>query len=274
MSTAELKIDGYNMVYKGVPPFMKYEGGYGYQGVLLEQEDTGKLQCHICGKHFMSLPGHIYFKHGLTADEYKKQVGLNLGTPIVSESISKKIRKSIFEQPESEIKRRMEMFKKTHTQRKEGRLKAHGISGKNSQFNNKHGTCPEQVKEQFWEIYHKHGRIPFIKELNRRLRYIIEKRFSGYEEACVAWGVTRAEFLEHKEKVRQIRADTVYEHKAGVCNIDLDYVRRYYLDYFGVKKRLPSWGEVKLIGAPCEYQFRKAFGTSKSNLERMLKVNI
>lgn len=37
-------------LYKPEPPFMRFKGGVGYMGVILQSHSTGKIQCHFCGE--------------------------------------------------------------------------------------------------------------------------------------------------------------------------------------------------------------------------------
>lgn len=134
------------------------------------------------------------------------------------------------------------------------------------QTNNRYGTCPEQVKSQFLEIYAKLGRLPNWKELTGRLRYIIEDRFGSYEEAVVVWGIPREDYkqhvLEYQEKAKQAREDKDY-----FPTYTKEEVIKKYQDFFELKRRLPTWGEVKQFGLPGRAPFKRAFNCSKSELE-------
>lgn len=55
---------------------LKQEGVFGEVGVLAYDAMEDKVQCHICGKWFQFLAGHLR-THGITVFEYKEQFGLN-----------------------------------------------------------------------------------------------------------------------------------------------------------------------------------------------------
>lgn len=55
---------------------LKQEGVFGEVGLLAYDAIEDKVQCHMCGKWFQFLPGHLR-KHGVTGFEYKEQFGLN-----------------------------------------------------------------------------------------------------------------------------------------------------------------------------------------------------
>lgn len=262
--------NGYKPIYKGIPPFMKYDKGYGYYGVLLENNVDGKLQCHLCGKDVLNLAKHIFHKHKkYTPRSYKEETGLSLTTPLVSESTRKKQKNNFLNLTEAKkrevIKRLRRLNKKLHSGNKKQRVNKASL-----QVNNKYGTCPEQVKSQFYEKYNELGRLPKVEELSGRLRYIIETRFGTYEEAVVSWGIPRQEYRKHRLdaqiKVQQIRAENDYYPKYTKEEV----VKQYY-NFFKVKGRLPTWGEVALSGMAGRIPFKRAFNCTKLQLENMLK---
>lgn len=266
-----IKFDGYKPIYKGVPPFMKYEDGYGFYGVLLEEEATGKLQCHLCGETVLSISTHIRHKHkNITAREYRIKTGLSLTTPLVSESTRKKIKNNFLnltaEKREEIINRLRGLNKKLHTEKTKKQREAKA----SIQVNNRYGTCPEQVKSQFWELYTKLNRLPNWTELSGRLRYIIETRFGSYEEAIVVWGVPREEYREHITNAK-INAQTARAEQDYFPKFTREEVIKAYQDFFKLKKRLPTWGEVKLNGLPGRVPFNRVFGVEKSVLERQMQ---
>jgi hypothetical protein len=70
-------------------PFEQLEGGYpGHpKGALLADENTGKLLCAYCGKTYDQLGSHAHHAHGLTADNYRQEVGLATYTALVSDRV-------------------------------------------------------------------------------------------------------------------------------------------------------------------------------------------
>lgn len=272
MKKEELTVPGYKPVYKGVPPFMKYEAGFGYYGVLLEEEKTGKLQCHICGHTALNIAKHIFHKHkDLSPQTYKEKVGLNLTTPLMSESTRKKIKNNFLNLPEADkvevVVRLQKLNKQLHLNPKKQRTSKASLEA-----NNKFGTCPLQVRSQFYETYNSLGRIPIWTELSYKLRYIIETRFGSYEEALVAWGISREEYRNHrteaKIKAQEVRRDNDYFPKFSE-----EEVKKQYLEFFSLKKRLPTWGEVQQYGMPGRVPFERVFGCSKKELENSLTHN-
>jgi len=56
----------------------------------------GKPICHICGRAFHRLLSHVRQKHNLTAKEYKKKFGLNIGNGIISNISKSKSQIAVF----------------------------------------------------------------------------------------------------------------------------------------------------------------------------------
>jgi hypothetical protein len=67
-------------------PFVQLEGAVpGYpQGVVLKADD-GKLLCAYCGKTFENLGRHANWSHGMSARDYKDEVGLLQKSALITE---------------------------------------------------------------------------------------------------------------------------------------------------------------------------------------------
>jgi hypothetical protein len=59
-------------------------------GELVVEPGTGRVCCHLCGRWFVSLGGHVR-RHGYTADSYRKAMGLCRSRPLVAEALSRSI---------------------------------------------------------------------------------------------------------------------------------------------------------------------------------------
>lgn len=274
MENYNLKEKGFRPVYKGVPPFMKFKDGYGYYGVLLESEKTGELQCHLCGSLANNIAKHIYHKHkNISVKQYKEKVGLNLRTPLMSETTRKKIKNNFLnltEQKRKEIVKRLKNLNKNN--HRDGKIKPRGKYS-SQEFQNKFGTCQEQAKTKFWEEYKKWGRIPTVAEMSGSLRSVVFTRFSSYKEALLSWGITDAQYREHILSGR-INAVEVRKQNDYFPKYSKEVVRQQYGDFFFKNKRLPTWGEVKHYGLPGRAVFLRVFGTTKSKVENGFRVKV
>ena len=64
-------------------PLTKFEGGFGYKGVVSYSKDRQQVQCHFCGRFFRNVGIHAKFSHGLHSSEYKVKIGLAQKTALV-----------------------------------------------------------------------------------------------------------------------------------------------------------------------------------------------
>lgn len=60
------------------------------QGQLVIEPATGRLCCHLCGRWYVSLGGHVR-SHGHTAGSYREAMGLCKSRPLVAEALSRSI---------------------------------------------------------------------------------------------------------------------------------------------------------------------------------------
>lgn len=82
---------GFVTLYHYKEPFMKFEGGFGFQGVLLFDGKTDKVQCHLCGNWMDYLPNHLMREHSMKASAYKDLVGLRQSTALLNEAQREKL---------------------------------------------------------------------------------------------------------------------------------------------------------------------------------------
>lgn len=69
-------------------PFEQLEGAVpGHPVGVLLKDDEGKVLCAWCGKAFHNLGRHVVARHGMTARDYKQEVGLLQKSSLVSERL-------------------------------------------------------------------------------------------------------------------------------------------------------------------------------------------
>jgi hypothetical protein len=59
-------------------------------GQLVIESGTGRVCCHLCGRWYVSLGGHVR-RHGHTAGSYRETLGLCRSRPLVAETLSRSI---------------------------------------------------------------------------------------------------------------------------------------------------------------------------------------
>lgn len=164
---------GYVKMYNYKEPFMKFKQGFGYQGVLLFDGESDKVQCHYCGDWFGQLAHHLHREHNMTASAYKDSVGLMQTTALIGEKMREKL-------VASGLDKRLQNLRKGGMKSVEVRKKISDTLKKNViEARNLKATCPEQLIERFLKLYNKLGRVPRTKE----------KGFSGfYKTLCFHYG--------------------------------------------------------------------------------------
>jgi hypothetical protein len=176
---------GYIWLHNAKEPLMKFEEGFGFDGVLAINGDNDKIQCHFCGEWFGSLGHHLKKEHNMTASEYKIRVGLNQKTALISERTRETlIRKN--------LGKRMKNLRpnKKHTLETRRRI-AETLKQNRMEQKNRNGTCPEQLIERLQTLASELGRTPRWRELPFKEALI--KTYGSYKDACRFAG------LEHRK---------------------------------------------------------------------------
>src|SRR3990167_11305295 len=82
---------GFIKLYKYKEPFMKFQEGFGFEGVLAMDGNGDKIQCHLCGNWYEVLGNHLHREHNMKASDYKRLVGLRQNTALISEKVREKM---------------------------------------------------------------------------------------------------------------------------------------------------------------------------------------
>lgn len=148
--------------YNYKTPLMPFEGGYGYIGSVVHDETSNQIQCHFCGGWFDILGHHLHKEHNMTASEYKKAVGLNKGTALISEThrallIAKGLKKRIKNLRPN----------KSHTIQTRKKISA-TLKENRAEMQNINNTCPEQLLERLVKHHQELGRSPLMSTTGNR----------------------------------------------------------------------------------------------------------
>jgi hypothetical protein len=176
------------LVYKAVEPFEKLVDGFGYRGVLLRDTIEDKLQCHVCGKWYKAVATHARFAHGMTARDYKITYGLPLQSAICSRSTSAKLH-------DNGIKHKNNLNRCARTKKWLQQVRK-GVKHKknNAAFQNKLGTCAEQIYRRFLVVADMAGKEPTfgdIKQYDPKLFAAIVRRYGNLDNFRVKYDFTR-----------------------------------------------------------------------------------
>lgn len=174
---------GFVTLYNYKEPFMPYQGGYGYEGVLLFDGIEDRIQCHLCGGWFEYLSHHLHGEHSMTARDYKSQVGLAPTTALISEKYRAKLIQAGTDKRMKNLRSPKSVSAATRKKISDG-LKKWAASREKE---NKMGTCPEQLLQRVRDKFEELGRTPTQKELKGY--DTIRKVWGSYRRACEMAGI-------------------------------------------------------------------------------------
>ena len=149
-------------LYKAQEPFMLATDGHGYLGVVMYDDVTDTVQCHICGKWFSNSGIHIAGKHKITSDEYKIRYGLTISTALCGVNVSKKLSVLTRDRMSKETMCNLLVIGRSKTRRK-----VRQVGGLTVARQNKFGLCELQIKARYEVVKKIVGKDPNFNDLNR-----------------------------------------------------------------------------------------------------------
>jgi predicted transcriptional regulator len=60
-------------------------------GRLIADDDGAGVQCHLCGRFWAKLGTHVRYRHGMSPDEYREELGLNKSTGLISPALGDRL---------------------------------------------------------------------------------------------------------------------------------------------------------------------------------------
>ena len=188
---------GYVNIGKYVPPFEKNDTGFGFKGVLVEDSESGKIECSICGNWFHQISHSHLTKHGTTGVAYKQQFGLLTSTALKSKQM--RIRQSeVMIKLRKDNKNNRLAFKRGNSYCANRKDKPKSVESQN-----KFGVCELQVLERVRELTRELGKTPTLIDLKERygggIVTILHKRYQSYIKVCHNLGL-EANYSSHNPK--------------------------------------------------------------------------
>lgn len=242
---------GYVTLYNYKEPFMVFESGFGYQGVLLYDKIDGTVQCHLCGKWFNSLGHHVNRVHGIKASEYKYKVGLNQSSALISEEVRLKMIARGMSEKRRQI---LEQNRKKIDYSKKREIK---FPNNVRQLQNKTGNCPMQLLDRIKEKATELGRTPTAIELESVVsKSTIRAVFGSMEKAITLAG------LEPRKKGEGVTYKTYTKNEIiNIMKNFKEFNKREPLMSDSKRGLLPSWSAfVKHFGSFTEAK-KQAYAT-------------
>lgn len=239
---------GFVTLYNVKEPFMRYEKGYGYEGVLLFDGINDTTQCHLCGEWFLNLPHHIHKEHNTTAAEYKKEVGLEMTSVLISESFRAKLILKNMGKRKKNLRNRKGI---PHTEEAKRKI-SEGLSKLTRERQNKTGTCPEQLIERLQKKYQELGYTPNRPEFGAYTTLI--RVYGSMKEACQIAGIPyngRGKPRNHKPRITSI-SGLVYTS---------DILVRIMRSFHRRNGRWPSTSDCRRGLMPSQTTYKNFFGS-------------
>ncbi len=164
-------------------PFMPAaDGGHGFQGVLLQDENRELVQCHACGKWMQKIASkHLEGCSGLTMKEYKTKYGLNEDEGLVSDETSLRLTKACLKNK----------AQRTFAKNPPAKGKTPSSSGHRHSmaFFNKYGTCPLQLETRLYEFIRCNRELPSQNNRGRAIYKALCRRHGSFGHALAAHGL-------------------------------------------------------------------------------------
>jgi len=236
---------GLVMLYNYKEPYMKYEFGHGYQGVLLFDSKTDKVQCHECGLWFDYLPSHIR-THNLSANEYKLRVGLRRSTALISETHREKLLKN---RAQKMLNLRLHNYQ--HSEETKKKI-SETLKKNHRETQNENGTCPQQILDRIAKMGAELGRTPTKEE------------FAGYTTAKRLYGTWSNAVKLAGLIPRESGQNAVHKKRHQYSREDLLAILRGFVH---TNKRLPVPSDYRRRLIPSNDTFRRYFGSFEKAIE-------
>lgn len=247
ITSRKIKYDspsGFVHIGKYMPPFEKNDTGFGFKGVLVEDFESGKIQCSECGLWFDQLGMHILHTHEMESSEYKRKFGLLLSTALKS----KRIR---LRQSEVMIKLRKEN-KNNRYKFKRGNEFASNRLGKpkSVEHRNRYGVCDLQLMQKILEMKKELGKTPTLIDLKERygpgLIATLNYRYGSYIQICKDLGLKPNVSNYNPKYSREYFIEKALSNEPSLRIMTMNEGRAFY-KYFkgGVKELRAAVEEVK-----------------------------
>lgn len=244
---------GYVKLYDYKEPFMEFEGGYGYEGAVLFDGETDKIQCHLCGHWFGSLSAHITARHKMNVSDYKEMVGLRQSTALVNDTVREKLIKTGMDKRMRNLCNRKgkKMSEETKEKIRQTNLRKKELR----EEQNHYGTCPAQLLDRLRKATEENGgTVPTTRHLGKSLTELLVRTYGSLRDACFQAGLeySNADIEKTKKGVKVIsKYHRNVKNNRKEC---IEWVRNFILKYhykpkrkdFVKHKNVSMWEKIRL----------------------------
>lgn len=246
--------------YNYKEPLMEFKGGFGFQGALVFDTESQKIQCHFCGKWFDALGRHLGKEHNMKASEYKALVGLNVSTALVSEPLREKL---IAKNHAPRLKNLQNQKGKKRS--KEVREKiAKTLREHRAEIQNVINCCPEQLIDRLKNKYIELGHTPSEHDRGCGTGFIqtIRKVFGSMKEACRIAGIP---YMPPSQTYKRLNDNL--KHSRAKC---LEFIE----GFIRINSRVPKYSDLSkgMESAIARYGKKELLAEAVKNIGSYKKI--
>ena len=208
--------------------------GYGYYGTIAQTNDGEYVQCHICGHLFEHVGLHLRL-HKVSAEKYKEDYGLAVGTALMSDNAREEMQEEFAKRrAENRIRTELPVWLDEYNKKvQSGAIKHVGNKRREGSLplekRNKLGLCPDQVLEKIKELADDMGRTPSEDEFKRhykgRFYHSITSQHGSYLKAVKKLGLKSAKELKEYTDEELLQALRDFKEKHGYIPTRSDFSR-------------------------------------------------
>ena len=199
-------------------PLTKVSKGHGYYGVLLQSEDGQYIQCHVCGKLFKHMSGHLK-THKLNTKEYRKKFKISLMTALSSESMRWNLKRATMKWFHNLSEDEKIEYRRKNNERLRAALKKRGKGQpkKSLEGYNKDGTCPDQLLQKIKDVAKELEKTPSLREFvkacgTQKYKHLIFKVYGSWNKAIDLCGFERSGTYLRKGKPSNFSDEELLEY--------------------------------------------------------------
>ncbi len=198
-------------------PLMKNVDGYGFQGVVLQDEARQFVQCSACGAWMRKITSpHLKSCSGITVKEYRARFKVANGVSLAADEVSCRYAENGRKAMSLAHKRMLRDGEKLRKRiSHKDRLKAVKRGLNSGSFRNLKGTCEAQIGARLKEFLLTKRRLPHSRNGGSSLVGLLERRYGSLANGLTHYGLPtpkqRGRLTEY-----YFPDGTVYFYKYGV----------------------------------------------------------
>lgn len=147
-------------------PLKAVEGGYGYMGTIVYNQERTHTQCHICGHFFSRLGSHLK-DHDIKVKAYRERFSLPTNTPLAATKAVRPAWSRWQSMTSEEREAHMEKMRAGRQAALDNGADWRRRRGKTLYHKNLEGSCPDQLLDKIEVLAKKLRRTPSFRDFKR-----------------------------------------------------------------------------------------------------------